>query len=105
MRRRLPGILALALLLGAPAIGMAADEDLIALWTTPDGTLEIKDDGTFAGKPKDMDGFAGKWEINADGLLVLTRDDGKTAECKYTVTDAKLTLADCPAAGEYDKSK
>jgi hypothetical protein len=26
-----------------------------------------------------------------------------TAECKYTVTGAKLTLEDCPASGEYDK--
>ena len=55
MRRCLPGLLALALMLGAPAIGMAAGEDLVALWNTPEGTLEIKDDGTFAGKPKDMD--------------------------------------------------
>ena len=57
MRRQSSGLLALALLLAAPAIGMAADEDLIALWNTPEGTLEIKDDGTFAGKPKDMDGL------------------------------------------------
>jgi hypothetical protein len=105
MRRQIPGLLALAFLLAAPAIGIAAGEDLIALWNTPEGTLEIKDDGTFAGKPNDMDGFAGKWEINAGGLLVLTRDDGKTAECKYTVTDAKLALADCPASGEYNKSE
>ena len=105
MRRQSSGILALALLLAAPAIGMAADEDLSALWKTPEGTLELKDDGSFAGKPNDMDGFAGKWEVNGAGLLVLTRDDGKTAECKYTVTDAKLTLEDCPASGEYDKSE
>jgi hypothetical protein len=105
MRRQVVGMLALALWLAAPAIGSAAGEDLIALWTTPEGTLEIKDGGTFAGKPNDMDGFAGKWEINAAGLLVLTRSDGKTAECKYTVTDAKLTLENCPASGEYDKSQ
>ena len=80
MRRRLPGILALALLLSAPTIAAAAEQDLIALWTTPEGTLEIKDGGTFVGKPSDMHGFAGKWEANADGLLVLTRSDGKTAE-------------------------
>jgi uncharacterized protein (DUF2147 family) len=105
MRRQLSGILALALLLSTPAIGVAAEEDLIALWMTPDGTLEIKDGGAFAGKPKDMDGFAGTWEINADGRLVLTRDDGKTAECTFTVTDQKLTLEDCPASGEYAKSQ
>ena len=105
MRRQFSGVPALALLLLAPAAAMAADEDLSALWTTPDGTLEIKDDGTFAGKPKDMDGFAGKWEVNGAGLLVLTRDDGKTAACKYTLTDKKLTLADCPASGEYAKSE
>jgi hypothetical protein len=105
MRRRLSGVLALLLWLSVPAIGIAAGEDLIALWTTPQGTLDINDDGTFAGKPNDMDGFAGKWQVNTAGLLVLTRDDGKTAECKYTVTDAKLTLADCPASGQYDKSK
>lgn len=105
MRRQFSGIPALALLLLAPAVAMAAGEDLSALWTTPDGTLEIKDDGTFAGKPNDMDGFAGKWDVNAAGLLVLTRDDGKTAECKYTVSAQKLTLADCPASGTYDKSE
>ena len=104
MRRQIPGFLALVLLLAAPAIAIAAGEDLIALWNTPEGTLEIKDDGTFAGKPNDMDGFAGKWEINAAGLLVLTRDDGKTAECKYSLTDARLTLENCPASGEDDKS-
>ena len=74
--QRVSGILALALWLFAPGAAMAADEDLSALWATPEGTLEIKDDGTFAGKPKDTDGFAGKWEINDAGLLVLTRDDG-----------------------------
>jgi hypothetical protein len=107
MRRQLSGILALALLLAAPAAGVAANEDLSALWKTPDGTLELKDDGTFAGNPTDEDkeDFAGKWDVNGAGLLVLTRDDGVTAECKYTVTDAKLTLEDCPASGEYDKSE
>jgi hypothetical protein len=107
MRKHVPGLLALAFLLAAPAIGMAADEDLTALWKMPDGTLELKDDGTFAGKPADEEkgAFAGKWEINGAGLLVLTRDDGVAAECKYTVADAKLTLADCPASGKYDKSE
>jgi hypothetical protein len=107
MRKQLSGILALALWFAAPAIGMAADEDLTALWKMPDGTLELKDDGTFAGKPTDEEkgAFAGKWEVNGAGLLVLTRDDGAAAECKYTLTDAKLTLADCPASGEYDKSE
>ena len=59
----------------------------------------------FSGKPKDMDGFAGKWDVNDAGLLVLTRDDGMAAECKYTLADTKLTLSDCPAAGAYDKSE
>ena len=106
MRGRISGILAVMLALGVPAIGLAADEDLAGLWNVDGGgTLEIKDDGTFSGKPKDMDGFAGKWEVNDAGLLVLTRDDGMAAECKYTLTDAKLTLADCPASGEYKKSE
>ena len=105
MRRHVTGILALAVSLAAPAIGLAANEALAAMWNAPEGTLEIKADGTFAGKPNDRDGFAGKWEVNAAGLLVLTRDDGLAAECKYTVTDVKLTLVECPASGEYDKSK
>jgi hypothetical protein len=106
MPGRISGILAVVLALGAPAICYAADEDLAGLWNIDGGgTLEIKDDGTFAGKPKDMDAFAGKWDVNDAGLLVLTRDDGMAAECKYTLADTKLTLSDCPASGEYQKSE
>jgi hypothetical protein len=105
MLARISGILAVVLALGAPAICYAADEDLAGMWNIDGGTLEIKDDGTFSGKPKDMDGFAGKWDVNDAGLLVLTRDDGMAAECKYTLADTKLTLSDCPAAGAYDKSE
>jgi len=106
MRGRISGILAVMLALGAPATGLAAGEDLAGLWNIDGGgTLEIKDDGTFSGQPKDMDGFAGKWEVNDAGLLVLTRDDGMAAECKYTLADTKLTLSDCPASGEYKKSE
>jgi len=89
-----------------PAIGLTADEDLAGLWNIEGGgTLEIKDDGTFSGKPKDMDAFAGNWDVNDAGLLVLTRDDGMAAECKYTLADTKLTLTDCPASGAYAKSE
>ena len=106
MRGRTSGILALLFLLAAPAIGLAENEDLPGMWNIQGGgTLEIKDDGSFAGQPKDMDAFAGKWDVNDAGLLVLTRDDGMAAECKFTVTDKKLTLSECPASGEYDKSE
>jgi hypothetical protein len=108
MRGRISGILALVLVLvlGVPAIGLAGGEGLAGRWNIEGGgTLEIKDDGTFSGKPKDMDAFAGKWAVNGAGLLVLTRDDGMAAECKYTLAGTKLTLADCPAAGAYAKSQ
>jgi hypothetical protein len=106
MRGRISGILAVVLALGVPAIGVAAGEGLAGLWNIEGGgTLDLKADGTFSGKPKDMDGFAGKWVVNGAGLLVLTRDDGMAAECKYTLAGTKLTLADCPAAGAYAKSQ
>ena len=106
MRGRISAILAVVLALGVPTIGLAADEDLAGLWNIEGGgTLEIKDDGTFSGKPKDMDAFAGNWDVNDAGLLVLTRDDGMAAECKYTLADTKLTLTDCPASGAYAKSE
>jgi hypothetical protein len=67
MRSRHLGVLALVVSLTGPAIGIAAEDDLIALWTTPEGTLEIKDGGTFAGKPNDMDGFAASGRSTAMG--------------------------------------
>jgi hypothetical protein len=96
-----------ALCLGASA-ARALGEELVGLWNVPDdaGTLEIKEGGAFVGVVKE-DGaqFAGKWEIGAGGVLKLVRDDGPTAECKYTVAGNTLTLADCPLLGEYTRAQ
>jgi hypothetical protein len=93
--------------LGAGA-AWAVGEELIGLWNVPDdaGTLEIREGGSFIGVVKD-DGsqFAGKWEVGAGGVLKLVRDDGLTADCKYTVAGDTLTLADCPLLGEYTKAE
>jgi hypothetical protein len=56
MGGRIAGILAVVFLLSVPAIGLAADENLAGMWNIQGGgTLEIKDDGSFAGQPKDME--------------------------------------------------
>jgi uncharacterized protein (DUF2147 family) len=106
MLKKSRALLAVALGLASPA-AYAAGEDLIGLWNEPggNGTLEIEEGGTFTGTVTDGDDFTGRWEVGPEGTLSLTRDDGQTAKCTYTVAGAVLTFADCPIAGAYKKAE
>jgi hypothetical protein len=100
MRRQATAVLAGVLWLGLPALG-AAEPSLFGLWKVDGGTLELRDGGIFVGTRNGSASFAGKWRIEPAGVLVLDRDDGKNAQCPYSVNDQTLTLSNCPAAGTY----
>jgi hypothetical protein len=103
------GHLGLALSLTWPSLSYAGQDAVAGLWNLPEhqGTLELKDDGTFVSK-RATDGheITGIWKVITNGRIELMRgQNGPGGVCHYTVTEAVLIFSQCPVEGEYVRAQ